>query len=375
MKQLFQLVKIQYLEFFREPGVVFWALFFPVILAWGLGLAFSEKTKEEHTIAWVQSPSTNQFVANMAAPLQSEKGQQSQGEGNRQGQTRHVNMVNTKTGDVAFHFVPVSAADADLMIKRGSAAIILKAVHDSLRFCFDPKSAEGKLVYLQLVAQQKIGEAAQHQTEADKFVQPLRQRGMRYIDFLVPGLLAMNIMFGSMWGVSYSLVEKRSKKLLRRMVATPMHKGAFLFSFFFSRISLSLIEMLFLLFFAWWYFGIVVTGSTWALLALVLAGNIAFFGIAVLFSSRAVKTQVANGIINAVTMPMMICSGIFFSYHNFPEWMVNIIRQLPLTQLADSVRSVFNEGAGFAQVQFSLLLLIGTGAVTFFVGKRMYRWY
>ncbi len=371
MKQLINLIKIQYLEFFREPGVVFWSLLFPVIMAWGLGLAFSEKAKVEHTIAWVQSPASNALVNS----LLHSKGIFKSDSKDSAKTIQTLTIENAKTGNVSFHFVPVSNEDAILMIKRGQTGLILKSQGDSIRYCFDPKNAEGKLVYLQLLALQSLNPLSNSLSNSDSFILPLNQKGMRYIDFLVPGLLAMNIMFGSMWGISYSLVEKRSKKLLRRMVATPMNKGAFLFSFFFTRISLSIIELFFLLFFAWWYFGITVQGNPLALVALVLAGNIAFFGIAVLFSSRAAKTQVANGIINAVTMPMMICSGIFFSYHNFPTWMVNIIRQLPLTQLADSVRSVFIEGAGLPQVQYSILLLTGMGALCFLVGKRIYKWY
>jgi len=159
------------------------------------------------------------------------------------------------------------------------------------------------------------------------------------------------------------------------MIATPMNKTAFLASYFVTRISLSIIEMLFLLFFSWWYFGITVQGSIPALVSMLIAGNIVFFGLAILLSSRTSNTQIANGIINAVSMPMMICSGIFFSYHNFPDWLTAIIRQLPLTLIADSMRSIFTEGAGFAEIKQALLLLCGTGLILFIVGKRIYKWY
>jgi ABC-type multidrug transport system permease subunit len=185
----------------------------------------------------------------------------------------------------------------------------------------------------------------------------------------------MNIMFGSLWGVSYSLIEKRSKKLMRRMIATPMSKTAFLFSYFVTRISLSFVEVVFLLFFSWWYFDMTVQGSMLALIAMVLAGNIVFFGLAVLLSSRTGNTQIANGIINAVSMPMMICSGIFFSYHNFPDWLTIIIRQLPLTLIADSMRSIFTEGAGFAETKMAILQLMATGLLFFVIGKKIYKWY
>ncbi|HEY4798192.1 MAG TPA: ABC transporter permease [Bacteroidia bacterium] len=359
MKQFLQLTKIQYLEFFRVPGVIFWALMFPIVMAWGLGLAFNSKGQQERTIAWVQTSPVGKIMKDFIhGTINSDKEQ--------------VKIVgNKKTGFVTYHFVPASWQDATLMVKRGKTPLIISESTDSVKYFFDPKNPEAQLAYLQLSA--VIGQ--QSHEENTEQIQPLDQKGMRYIDFLVPGLMAMNIMFGSLWGISYSLIEKRSKKLLRRMIATPMNKTAFLASYFVTRISLSIIEMLFLLFFSWWYFGITVQGSIPALVSMLIAGNIVFFGLAILLSSRTSNTQIANGIINAVSMPMMICSGIFFSYHNFPDWLTAIIRQLPLTLIADSMRSIFTEGAGFAEIKQALLLLCGTGLILFIVGKRIYKWY
>ena len=359
MRQFFQLTKIQFLEFFREPGIIFWALLFPVLMAWGLGLAFKGDAKQERTVAWVKTTSNekiikefiNDTLGNPKEPL--------------------LVLGNKKTGFVTYHFIPTTWEEASLMIKRGKSLLIMGERADSVNYFFDPKNAEAQIAYLQ------ISSAMNKRTckEQNGQIQALDQKGMRYIDFLVPGLLAMNIMFGSLWGVSYSLIDKRSKKLLRRMIATPMNKTSFLFSFFVTRISLSIIEVIVLLFFSWWYFDMRVQGSIPALIALVIAGNIVFFGLAVFLSSRTSNTRIANGIINAVSMPMMICSGIFFSYHNFPGWVTIIIQQLPLTIIADSIRSVFIEGAGFAETKFAILLLSGTGILLFAIGKRAYKWY
>jgi ABC-type multidrug transport system permease subunit len=178
-----------------------------------------------------------------------------------------------------------------------------------------------------------------------------------------------------MWGISYSLIEKRTKKLLRRMVATPMKKSGFLISHFISRTALSAGESLLLLLFGWWYFDITVQGSFPALLTVFLAGNMAFIGLAIFVSARTTNTEVGNGLINAIVMPMMIGSGIFFSYHNFPDWLIPIIRQLPLTMLADSIRSIFIEGAGFGQVGWETAILSGMGILFFSLGLKIYKWY
>ena len=351
MKQLFQLIKIQYLEFFREPGVIFWALLFPVVMAWGLGLAFKGKATKECTIAWVKS----------TAPVKAES---------QRAQVQQF-VKDTKARTVNYHFVPVSWDEAGLMVKRGKTSLILLEKGDSIKYCFDARNSEAQLTYLQLSEAISHPDAKEESTQ----IQPLDQKGMRYIDFLIPGLLAMNIMFGCMWGVSYGLVEKRSKKLMRRMVATPLNKTAFLFSYFVTRITLSFVELGVLLFFAWWYFDITVQGSMPALITLLIVANAVFFGLSVLLSSRTSKTQIANGIINAVTMPMMICSGIFFSYHNFPSWLESLIMQLPLTRIADGMRSIFIEGAGFSEIKQTLVVLSSLAILFFISGKRIYKWY
>jgi len=159
------------------------------------------------------------------------------------------------------------------------------------------------------------------------------------------------------------------------MVATPMKKSNFLLALITARFSMNVVEALLLLLFAWLYFGIKVQGSWPALVILFLAGNIAFSGISILISSRTANPEIGNGIINAIVTPMMVVSGVFFSYHNFPEWAIPIIRYLPLTMIADSFRSVFNEGAGFVDIWREALVLATIGIVSFTTGLRIFKWY
>ena len=211
--------------------------------------------------------------------------------------------------------------------------------------------------------------------ELSKHAQPLTLAGTRYVDFLIPGLMGMGIMMSCMWGLSYSLIEKRSKKLLRRMVATPMKKTVFLTSLFTARFIMNLVEAIILVFFAYFYFGLKIQGNIGALVLLFIAGNAAFSGLAVIISSRTANPEVGNGLINAVVTPMMVLSGVFFSYHSFPDWIVNIIRPLPLTMLNDNVRAIFNEGAGFSETIIPSFILLFEGFVFFIVGLKLFKWY
>ncbi|MGD2035241.1 MAG: ABC transporter permease, partial [Bacteroidales bacterium] len=191
----------------------------------------------------------------------------------------------------------------------------------------------------------------------------------------IPGLLAMGIMMSTMWGLSYGMIEKRSKKLLRRMVATPMKKSYFLISIMTVRMTMNFIEAVLLILFAWLAFDITIQGSIPALLAIFIAGNIGFAGLAFFISCRTAKTEVGNGLINVVVMPMMILSGIFFSYHNFPDVIIPYLQKLPLTMVADGMRSIFIEGAGIEQVAAPVGILLVGGTAFFSLGLKFFRWY
>ena len=159
------------------------------------------------------------------------------------------------------------------------------------------------------------------------------------------------------------------------MVATPMKKSEFLISFFVARLSIAIIEALILCTFAFFYFRISLQGSFPALVTIFLAGNIAFSGLAILISSRTANSRIGTGLINMVTMPMMILSGIFFSYHNFPDWSIQVIQKLPLTMLTDGIRSIFNEGAGYHDLAAPMLILTATGVIFFSAGLKIFKWH
>jgi ABC-type multidrug transport system permease subunit len=178
-----------------------------------------------------------------------------------------------------------------------------------------------------------------------------------------------------MWGISYGIIEKRSKKLLRRLVATPMKKSYFLIALITVRVAMNFIEASVLFFFSLIAFKMTIQGSIPALILLFIAGNIAFAGLAVFTSSHTSNTEVGNGLINFVVFPMMILSGIFFSYQNFPEWSLPVIKYLPLSILTDGLRSIFNEGAGYNEVAIPILILTATGALFFSAGLKIFKWH
>jgi hypothetical protein len=231
-----------------------------------------------------------------------------------------------ETGNVyKIKFQNAAEQEAIRAIKRGLITLYIEVKDDSLVYHFDPLNSDAQLTHL-------ILERSMSKVDtSNATIHPLETHGTRYVDFLIPGMIALGIMNSCIWGIGWSLVESRMKKLLRRMVATPLKKPVFFTSHLVVRIVLGTLEIILLLVFSYFYFDTRITGSILAFITVFLAGIFAFAGIAILMASRTSKTEVANGLVNAVTLPMMILSGIFFNYHNFPDWAVPIIQALPLT--------------------------------------------
>lgn len=371
-EQLFQLVVAHSREIIREPEVIFWGVIFPMLISLGLGIAFTKKPDITRNVALIQS---SQISASAPAEPDITKYL-----------PHHIEQVNfdpkgpryeliqhdARMGNTTFIFIRTDWDNAMTLMKRGFLSVAITEDDGRLYYHFDPANMDAQLTYLKL---SKILNRAPSPAEGNDNIYALTVRGTRYIDFLVPGLIAMGIMMSCMWGISYGVIEKRSQKLLRRMVATPMRKSHFLASLMFVRIALNLIESALLVIFAYLVFDISIQGNLAALLLIFFAGNIAFSGIAVFVSSRTGKTETGNGLINVVVMPMMVLSGIFFSYHNFPEWSHPFIRKLPLTLLTDGLRAVFIEGAGLTEAFLPFVVLTATGLLFFAVGLKIFKWH
>ncbi|MDD2798386.1 MAG: ABC transporter permease [Bacteroidales bacterium] len=364
--QLYRLTAAHIKEIVREPVVLFWGIVFPILMAWGLGIAFSSKQDLNREIAVIKHSNTSTIQKSALQNIIEHYPDKEKGD-------YALSLKNEKLGNVKLSFHECTEAEAHVMLKKGTISLIIDVVDDKLVYYFDPVNAEAQLIY-QLV-KGVVYNGPQYYASHQEEIKPLTVTGTRYIDFLIPGLIAMGIMMSSSWGISYTLIERRSKKLLRRMVATPMRKSNLLIALIFARFIMNIIEAVLLYAFAYWYFDLQIQGNLIALALLFIAGNIAFAGISVLISSHTANSEVGNGLINAVVTPMMVLSGVFFSYHHFPAWAITFIENLPLTMLADGMRSIFNEGAGLLEIWKSLLVLSATGIITFVVGLKIFKWY
>lgn len=374
INQLGQLITALLLEIIREPGVLFWGILFPILMSLGLGLAFTKKTEQVRKIAIIGTAEAPALSADSPVLKQflSTRCEKNTNTGNEEWVWRYT-IKDEKTGNSVFLFYLMNWDEAVRLLKRGSVNLLLTETKNIIEYHFDPMNADAQLSFLKLSP--NIGKAQIVAASSGAEIKPLTVTGTRYIDFLVPGLIAMGVMMSCMWGISYGIIEKRSKKLLRRLVATPMKKSYFLIALITVRVAMNFIEALVLFFFSLIAFKMTIQGSISALILLFIAGNIAFAGIAVFTSSHTANTEVGNGLINFVVFPMMILSGIFFSYQNFPEWSLPVIKYLPLSILTDGLRSIFNEGAGYNEVAMPILILTATGALFFSAGLKIFKWH
>jgi ABC-2 type transport system permease protein len=341
---LAELTLARFRLFFREPSALFWTFGFPVVLAVALGVAFRNRPPEPVHVAVEDGAGSDTSLAKQTtAALQSD-------------QVR----VTEEDGPSAY---------ADLRV--GKVTLVVTPGNPRI-YRYDETRPQARLARLLVDDRLQRAEGRRDPTRvADERV---TEPGARYIDFLLPGLLGMTLMSSSMWGIGYLIVELRAKKLVKRMLATPMRKGDFLLSFVVMRAVFVLIEVPVLVAFGWLAFDVRVVGSVLLVFAVSLLGALAFAGLGLLVASRAQNTQTVGGLMNLVMMPMFVGSGVFFSSANFPDAAQPVVRALPLTALNDALRAVINEGAGGPAIARPMLVLGLWGVMSFAAALRLFRW-
>lgn len=348
MSPLLHLTVARFREFFREPAAVFWVYGFPLILALILGSAFKNRPVERVPVD-VRSDGPG-------GPAAAER-------------LREVLAADPRltvtVGDEATALARLRTAKTDLVVVPGADPAAPG------EYVFDPNRPEAVL------ARSAVDNVVLRKRVPDlpaPVERKVEEPGGRYIDFLIPGLLGLNLLGGGLWGVGFVTVDMRVRKLLKRYLATPMRRSDFLLALMLSRLAFTLIEIAILLTFAYFVFDIRIRGDVTAFVGLVVVGGVCFCGIGLLVACRAKTIETVSGLMNAVMLPMWLFSGVFFAWQRFPEEIHPLIRLLPLTSLNDGLRAVMNDGAGWGALGFPLLVLVGWGAASFGLALRWFRW-
>ena len=333
------------LELKREPEVVFWVFVFPLLLALGLGIAFRNKPGNAASVAIVEGASAGDAQGLLARSAQHDQFK--------------VQILNADDARKGFRL-----GKFDLVIEPDGKG--------GYTYRFDPARPESVLAKSE--ANDALQGAAGRKDSITTNTVTSSEPGSRYIDFLIPGLLGMNLMNSGMWGIGFALVDMRQRKLLKRFVGTPMRRGDFLLALASSRLILMIIEVGLLLVFGVLFFHMRVLGSVAAIALIAGLGSLTFGGVGLLTASRAQKIESVSGLINLVMMPMWIFSGVFFSYERFPAIIHPLIKALPLTALNDALRASILEGTPLLHQWPRLLVMVLWGGISFVLALKWFRW-
>jgi ABC-type multidrug transport system permease subunit len=334
---LYQLTITRFLLFLREPEAIFWVFLFPILLAVGLGIAFRNRPADVLQVAAT--------TPQLTAALNRDKG------------------LTASTMD-----------EAQGTHELATGQILLLAIErpGGVTYKYDDTNPDARTA--RLVADRAIQIASGQREALPAQNQLVHETGARYIDFVVPGLLGMNLMGSAMWGLGFSIVEARQKKLLKRMVASPMPRWQYLMSFLLSRLVMLVVEVVVFLGFARLVFGVPFRGSLWELGFLCVLTSLSFSTLGLLVASRAQTMEAASGLMNLVMLPMWILSGVFFSATRFPSVVQPIVRALPLTAAIDALRGNMLQGMNLSQQVAPVVILFAWLVVPFMVSLRIFRW-
>ena len=329
-------------EFLREKEAVFWVFIFPVLMTFALGVAFRNTTPDKTPVA-IESTAAE---ANQVAGVLS--------------QSPEISAT------------VMSPDEATRALRSGKVSIVVIPANGSFEYRFDPTRPESRAARLQVddVLQRGKGRTDVFQVGEQKVTEP----GARYVDFLVPGLIGMNLMGSGLWGLGFTVVIARSRKILKRFAATPMRRSHYLLSFMLSRLIFLVLEVAAVVVFAWLVFGFTVRGSWLSLILVTMLGGFTFSGIGLLVAARPTTIEGVSGLMNFIMLPMWLLSGTFFSSERFPQVFQPFIKALPLTALNNVLRSLMNEGAGLSSNWAPIAILLAWCVISFLVALKIFKW-
>jgi ABC-2 type transport system permease protein len=334
---LYQLTMVRFRLFLREPEAIFWIFFFPILLAMGLGIAFRNRPADVLQVG----ATTTQLTQALAA-------------------------------DKGLTAATMDEAEGTHELATGRILLLAIGRAEGVDYKYDDTNPDARTA--RLLADRAVQTAAGRHDAVSAQNDLVHETGARYIDFVVPGLLGMNLMGSAMWGLGFAIVEARQKKLLKRLVASPMPKWQYLASFLLSRLTMLIVEVGAFLGFARVAFGVPFRGSLAQLVLVCLMTSLAFSGLGLLVSSRARTMEAVSGLMNLVMLPMWILSGVFFSATRFPAVIQPIVRALPLTAAIEAMRGNMLQGRNLGQMMPQVGILLVWFVVPFAVSLRIFRW-
>ena len=339
---LVELTMMRVREFLREKEAVFWVFIFPVLMTFALGIAF-RNTGPDKTLVAIEA-----------------------------GDAKATELANVLSRSPEISATVLSPEQAAQALRSGKVSIVVKPANDSFEYHFDPTRPESRTARLLVDDALQRGKGRTDVVNVGE--QKITEPGARYVDFLVPGLIGMNLMGSGLWGLGFTVVIARSRKLLKRFAATPMRRSHYLLSFMLSRLIFLVLEVGAVIIFAALAFGFTVRGSWLSVMISIVLGGFTFSGIGLLVAARPTTIEGVSGLMNFIMLPMWLLSGTFFSSERFPHVLQPFIQALPLTALNNVLRALMNEGASLSSNWLPIAILLFWCVVSFVVALKIFKW-
>ncbi len=331
MRKVYALWAARNREYYRDKASLFWSFLVTPFIVVVLAVAFSSDNREILKVGVLTQAGTDTRVFSDDPAIE---------------------RIDYRDSELAMQ--RISHHQLDMLIKPGAV----------LTYWINPESASGLLLEKLLKA-----ETSDH---LDR--QEISGQKVRYIDWVIPGILAMNMMFSGLWGVGYVIVRYRKNGVLKRLQATPLKSWQFITAQGLSRVIIMLSVTCLVFVACDLFLDFMMNGSYLLLLFIALLGSLSIMSISLLMAARTASEELANGLLNVVSFPMLLLSELWFSLDSAPQWLIYVSKMLPLTHIVHAARAVMLEGAGLAAISTNLLVLVVTSVVFLLAASLSFRW-
>jgi ABC-type multidrug transport system permease subunit len=335
LRRIYAIFRARNLEFVRDRSSLSWNIILPVALMFGLSFIFGGGTPPQYTVGVVQSgetvdPGSHPFL-----------------------KTRHV------------QFVPMADLDEGMTKVARHQLDLLVRLEEPGRYWVNPESPRGYFIELALLQSGGGRQIEKAQITGDP---------VRYIDWVLPGILGMNMMFSCLFGVGYVVVRYRKNGFLKRLRATPLRSFEFVAAQVASRLMLIIVITTFVYTGTSWFLNTRMDGSYVTLLVITILGAVSLISMGLVVAARVTSEELAGGLLNLVTWPMMMLSGVWFSLEGTGAWVQRTAEIFPLTHVLDAARAVMIDGAVFRDVLPQIGVLCVMSALFLTIAALIFRW-
>lgn len=334
MKKFLAILHARNMEFIRDRSALGWNVLFPVLLVLGFAVIFSGEPRDLFKVGVLGDPA-------------------------------HLNARDTAFFNTQYvQFIPVDDLDKAIDKVEHFQLDMLMDIRQGRTYWINKNSPNGYVLERML-----WGEGGR------KYVKRVVEgREIRYVDWVVPGILAVNIMFSCLFGVGYVIVRYRKNGFLKRLKATPLSPLQFLLAQMTSRLLLIQVITAAVYIGCDYFIHFQMRGSYINLFLISLAGAVCLISLGLLVASRLSSEELAGGLLNLITWPMMLLSGVWFSLEGVNPAVRKIAQALPLTHIVDGARAVMTEGAGFGDISLHLAVLLLMSAAFLAIGALIFQW-